>query len=227
MIPLRDYIPTRRFPVVTALLLAANVVIFLFELFLDALGALEGFIYTFGVVPYRVTHQFNAMVAFSFVSSMFLHGGFIHIAGNMLYLWIFGNNVEDVMGRLRFLIFYLLTGVLAMLAQVFASANSRLPGIGASGAIAGVLGAYLVFYPHARVATLIPLGFFIRVAELPALIVLGFWFLLQLLNGVLSFGMSETGGVAWFAHIGGFVAGLILARLFAPRGPRARISYYR
>ena len=227
MIPLRDYVPTRRFPVVTALLLAANIIVFLFELFLDALGALDIFIYTFGVVPYRVTHQFNAMVAFSFVSSMFLHGGFIHIASNMLYLWIFGNNVEDVMGRLRFLIFYLLTGVLAMLAQVFASANSRIPGIGASGAIAGVLAAYLVFYPHARVATLIPIGFFIRVAELPAFIVLGFWFLLQLLNGVLSFGMSETGGVAWFAHIGGFVAGLILALFFAPRGPRARISYYR
>jgi len=166
-------------------------------------------------VPFEVTHNFGPAVAFSFLTSMFLHGGFMHIFGNMLYLWIFGNNVEDSMGRLRFLVFYLMTGVIAGTAQVLASPDSRTPSIGASGAIAGVLGAYIVLFPNARVQTLIFLGYFARMTQLPALLVLGFWFVLQLFNGLLAFGMTQMGGVAWFAHVGGFVAGLLLVRLFS------------
>jgi len=187
---------------------------FAYEMLAEANGTLERTFYTTGVVPFEVTNNFGPTVALSFLTSMFLHGGFMHIAGNMLYLWIFGNNVEDNMGRLRFLIFYLLTGSVASVAQVLASPDSTLPTIGASGAIAGVLGAYIVLFPNARVQTLIFLGYFVRMAQLPALLVLGFWFVLQLFNGLLAFGMTQMGGVAWFAHVGGFVAGLLLVRLF-------------
>lgn len=225
MIPLRDYIPTRRFPIVTVVFIVVNVAVFLFEVFLNLFGLLDPFIFTFGVVPYRVTHQFDLIAAVSFISSMFLHGGFMHIAGNMLYLWIFGNNVEDAMGPARFLIFYFVCGILASLAQVMASPDAQIPGIGASGAIAGVLGAYLVLYPHARVATLVPLGIFLHVAELPAVIVLGFWFVLQLFNGVLALGFPQAGGVAWFAHLGGFVAGLLLVHPFMVGRRRPQIYH--
>lgn len=215
MLPLRDFIPTRRFPVLTVGIIIVNIIAFAYELLAEASGTLEQTFYTMGVVPFDVTHDFGLAVAFSFVTSMFLHGGFMHIAGNMLYLWIFGNNVEDSMGRGRFLVFYLMTGSIASAAQVLASPNSRLPSIGASGAIAGVLGAYIVLFPRARVQTLVFLGYFARMAQLPALLVLGFWFVLQLLSGLMAFGVAQMGGVAWFAHIGGFVAGLLLVRLFA------------
>ncbi len=214
MLPIRDFIPTRRFPVLTVSIIVVNVIAFGYELLAEAGGTLEQTFYTMGVVPFEVTNNFGPAVALSFLTSMFLHGGFMHIIGNMLYLWIFGNNVEDSMGRGRFLVFYLLAGSLAGAAQVLANPNSLLPSIGASGAIAGVLGAYIVLFPKARVQTLIFLGYFARVAQLPALLVLGFWFVLQLFNGLLAFGMTQTGGVAWFAHVGGFVAGLLLVRLF-------------
>jgi membrane associated rhomboid family serine protease len=187
---------------------------FAYELLAEAGGTLDQTFYTMGVVPFEVTHNFGPAVALSFLTSLFLHGGFMHIAGNMLYLWIFGNNVEDSMGRGRFLVFYLLTGVIASAAQVLASPSSPVPTIGASGAIAGVLGAYIVLFPNARVQTLIFLGYFARMAHLPALLVLGFWFVLQLFNGLMAFGVAQVGGVAWFAHVGGFVAGLLLVRLF-------------
>jgi membrane associated rhomboid family serine protease len=214
MLPIRDFIPTRRFPVLTVSIIVVNVIAFVYELLAEAGGTLEQTFYTMGVVPFDVTHNFGPVVALSFLTSMFLHGGFMHIIGNMLYLWIFGNNVEDSMGRVRFLVFYLMTGVIAGAAQVLASPDSHTPSIGASGAIAGVLGAYIVLFPRARVQTLIFLGYFARVAQLPALLLLGFWFVLQLFNGLMSFGMTQTGGVAWFAHVGGFVAGLLLVRLF-------------
>lgn len=214
MLPLRDFIPTRRFPVLTVGLIVVNIIVFAYELLAEAGGTLEQTFYTMGVVPFNVTHHFSPAVALSFITAMFLHGGFMHIAGNMLYLWIFGNNVEDSMGRLRFLVFYLVSGVIASAAQVFASPNSRLPSIGASGAIAGVLGAYTVLFPHSRIQTLVFMGYFARMVQLPALLVLGFWFVLQLFNGLLAFGVAQLGGVAWFAHIGGFVAGLLLVRLF-------------
>lgn len=217
VLPLRDFMPTRRFSVVTVGIIVVNIIVFAYELLAEAGGTLDQTFYTMGVVPFKVTHTFGLAVAFSFLTSMFLHGGFMHIIGNMLYLWIFGNNVEDSMGRGRFLVFYLMTGIIASAAQVFASPNSRLPSIGASGAIAGVLGAYIVLFPRARIQTLLFLGYFARMANLPALVVLGFWFVLQLFSGLMSFGMTQTGGVAWFAHIGGFVAGLVLVRLFTPR----------
>lgn len=155
---------------------------------------------------------------------MFIHGGFLHIAGNMLYLWIFGNNIEDATGRLRFLIFYLLCGVFAAYAHAYMNRDSVTPMIGASGAISGVLGAYLLLYPRARVVTLVFFGFYIRTVEVPAMAVLGFWFLLQFLNALLSRG--STGGVAWYAHVAGFVAGMLLIGLFkrkaVPFGGRRR-----
>lgn len=214
MLPLRDFIPTRRFPVLTVSIIVVNIIAFGYELLAEAGGTLDQTFYTMGVVPFEVTHNFGPAVALSFLTSLFLHGGFMHIAGNMLYLWIFGNNVEDSMGRGRFLVFYLLTGVIASAAQVLASPSSPVPTIGASGAIAGVLGAYIVLFPNARVQTLIFLGYFARMANLPALLVLGFWFVLQLFNGLMAFGVAQAGGVAWFAHVGGFVAGLLLVRLF-------------
>jgi len=215
VLPLRDFIPTRRFPVLTVGIIIVNIIAFAYELLAEAGGTLDQTFYTMGVVPFEVTNNFGPAVALSFITSMFLHGGFMHIAGNMLYLWIFGNNVEDSMGRGRFLVFYLMTGSVASIAQVLARPDSPLPTIGASGAIAGVLGAYIVLFPNARVQTLIFLGYFARMAQLPALLVLGFWFVLQLFNGLLAFGMMQMGGVAWFAHVGGFVAGLLLVRLFA------------
>jgi len=214
VLPLRDFIPTRRFPALTVGIIVVNIIVFLYELFAEAAGTLEQTFYAMGVVPFEVIHNFGPAVALSFITAMFLHGGPMHIASNMLYLWVFGNNVEDSMGRLRFLIFYLITGIAASLAQVFTSPDSRIPTIGASGAIAGVLGAYLILFPKARVQTLVFLGYFARVAHLPALVVLGFWFVLQLFNGLMALGIAQLGGVAWFAHIGGFVAGLLLVRLF-------------
>ena len=151
-------------------------------------------------------------------TSMFLHGGFMHLAGNMLYLWIFGNNVEDSMGHVRFVIFYLLCGVAAALAQAWPNPDSTIPMIGASGAISGVLGAYLLLFPRARVLVLIPLGAFSRIVYVPAMFVLGFWFVLQLINTALSEG--GQGGVAFGAHIGGFVAGMVLIPLFKHRHVR-------
>jgi membrane associated rhomboid family serine protease len=215
MIPIRDHIPTRQVPVLTILLIATNAAVFLFELLLSPRAQLE-FTYAFGAIPYYITHYWGLPTAVTLVTSMFLHGGWLHILGNMLYLWIFGNNVEDAMGRLGFTVFYFACGLIAGLAQVYADPNSQVPGIGASGAIAGVLGAYLVLYPRARVDTLFIIGFFIQLSSVPAVVVLGFWFVLQLLNGVLSLGMAQAGGVAWFAHVGGFVAGLILVNVFAP-----------
>ena len=215
MMPVRDRIPTYRFPLVTVLLIAANIVVFALQMLVLGTGgenALQQAVYDFGVVPARVAQQPIAPATWlTFITSMFMHGGFMHILGNMLYLWIFGNNIEDVMGKFWFTVFYFVCGFAASAAQVVASWGSSVPGIGASGAIAGVLAAYLLFFPAARVDTLIFLGFFGRIASLPAVLVLGLWFVLQLFNGALSVGSGAAmGGVAYFAHIGGFVAGLLL-----------------
>ncbi len=233
MFPIRDRIPTSRFPLVTVLLLVANIIVFGWQMMVLGTGgenALQQAVFYFGVVPARVAEAPLAPLTWlTFVTSMFMHGGFMHILGNMLYLWIFGNNVEDVMGRFWFTVFYFLAGFAASAAQVIASWGSSVPGIGASGAIAGVLAAYLLFFPAARVDTLIFLGYFGRIASLPAVLVLGLWFVLQLFNGVLSVGAgAATGGVAWFAHIGGFVAGLILCLPWIAKARRAgRRSWYR
>lgn len=220
MIPLRDNIPTRRFPLVTVLLMVSNSLIFLLEAAMGPAAA-EELIYQFGFVPARITSQWtNPAVLLTLITAMYLHGGWAHLISNMLYLWIFGNNVEDTMGRLRFFVFYTLCGVLAAMAQIAVAPNSQMPGVGASGAIAGVLGAYLLLYPHARVRTLVPLPFWFVTVNLPAVIVLGSWFLMQFFNGLASLQVqTQVGGVAWWAHIGGFVAGLALMRPFRQEKP--------
>lgn len=230
MIPIRDINPTQRFAIVTFLLIVVNCAVFLYELTLGPSG--EEFIAAFALVPRQLfslsAGPDDVIPAWAtVVTSMFLHGGILHIGGNMLYLWIFGNNIEDSMGRIRFLLFYVLCGAVAAYAHAAANAASTVPMIGASGAVSGVLGAYLLLYPRARVLTLILFGFYIRTIEVPAMFVLGFWFLLQFLNALLSSGAGQ--GVAWYAHLGGFIAGLFLIGLFkrrsVPFGGRKR-DYY-
>jgi membrane associated rhomboid family serine protease len=223
MIPLRDAIPAQSFPAVTVLLITLNVLAFLYELSLGK--ALDVFIMQYGAVPLRFIlagrmDEVSTVERFlPIFTSMFLHGGWLHLGGNMLYLWIFGDNVEDRLGHLRFLTFYLACGLAAALTQIYINPTSKIPMVGASGAVAGVLGAYLVLFPHARVLALIPIVFFFQIVELPALLFLGFWFLMQFLNGAISITAANyaTGGVAWWAHIGGFASGVALAYLFPKR----------
>jgi membrane associated rhomboid family serine protease len=230
VIPLRDANPTRRPAIVTVAIVIACCVAFAWELGLGAGSgdaALNRLIADWGVVPARLTAawgrgDFLSADSATLVTSQFLHGGWLHLLGNMLYLWIFGNNVEDRLGRLGFLLFYLAGGVLAGLAQVAVDPGSTAPTIGASGAIAATLGAYLVFFPGARVTSLVFLGFFYQLFKIPAAIVLGFWFVLQLVDGFASLGVAQSGGVAFFAHIGGFIAGAFVAWLVsAARGAQS------
>jgi membrane associated rhomboid family serine protease len=227
MFPLKDDLPTRSTPVVMVGLIVANVLVFLYQAFLSSgspseAAAAQEFVREFGLLPCRLTGACPLAgdlpsPVFTIFSSMFLHGGFFHIAGNMLYLWIFGNNVEDALGHLRFLLFYLASGVAAAATQTLVAPDSEVPMIGASGAISGVLGAYLILFPRANVLTLVILGFFWRIVRIPAVIVLGFWMVVQILNGLGS--LDARGGVAWFAHIGGFSAGMILLFIIRPRRP--------
>ena len=229
MIPLRDANPTQRTPYVTTGLIVACFVVFAAELGLLATGgdaSLEAFITRWGVVPADLTAAWRAgnylsMETATLVTSQFLHAGWFHLLGNMLYLWIFGNNVEDRFGRGGFLAFYLLGGVIAGLSQVAIDPTSTVPTIGASGAIAATLGAYFVMFPRARVTSLVFLGFFYQLIDVPAIIVLGFWFVLQLISGITSLGAVESGGVAVFAHIGGFLIGAVIARILLAIWPRA------
>lgn len=212
MIPLKDNIPSRRFPIVNITLIVINFIVFFWELSLG--NNLREFVFwKYGFIPQRLFElsmfPHNILTLFT---SIFLHGGWAHILGNMLYLYIFGDNVEDSMGHFRYLIFYLSAGIFANLVQGIFSFNKLIPTIGASGAIAGVLGAYLVYFPGAKILTFAILGFFIEFVYIPAGFYLLFWFLIQLFSGMFSLALYEfTGGVAWWAHIGGFVFGLILA----------------
>jgi membrane associated rhomboid family serine protease len=224
MIPLRDDNPTTLRPIVAVVLIALCVGAFLWQLTLGERG-FAGAIRALGLVPAHLLGATSPAEAIAGIpagitlfTSMFLHGGWMHLIGNMLYLWIFGNNVEDSMGHGRFLLFYLLCGVAAALAQALPNPDSTIPMVGASGAISGVLGAYLLLFPHARVLVLLPLGFYARLVQLPAMWVLGFWFVLQIINSVMT--AADRGGVAWGAHIGGFVAGALLIPLFKRRGVR-------
>ena len=215
MIPLKDDIPNRTFPFVTLALIGINTAIYLWGLTL-APEALEDFTLSFALVPYEVTHlnpmrmEVMAYNVMTLVTSMFLHGGLFHLMGNMLYLWIFGDNIEDILGHTRFLVFYLVCGLAGAALQIGFEPESRTPMIGASGAIAGVLGAFLVMFPTARVLTLIFLVVFVRIVPIPALIVLGIWILIQLINAA----HLGPAGVAWFAHIGGFLGGVLLIAPF-------------
>ena len=230
MIPIRDTIPAKSTPFGTWILILANVLVFIFEIMLPE-PVLEAFFYYFGIVPARYSHPEWAAWAglplddyWPFLTSMFLHGGWLHIIGNMWTLWIFGDNVEDRMGTARYLTFYFICGVAAALVHYFTNQNSTLPTVGASGAIAGVLGAYFFFYPSARVITLIPLFFLPLLVEIPAVIYLGFWIVSQVVSATLLLGISEdVGGVAFWAHVGGFVAGAILCWLFVQRRHDSRI----
>jgi membrane associated rhomboid family serine protease len=220
MIPLRDIIPSRTTPVVTVSIIALNALAFLYQL---SLGKdVNNFILYYGLIP----------AAFSWVAvltSMFLHGGLLHVGGNMLYLWIFGDNVEDRMGHGRFLVFYLLCGIAAALAQTILNPDSVVPMVGASGAIAGVMGAYFVLYPRSRIVTLVPLFVFFQVMEVPAIFFLGIWFLMQFLSGVGSIATAVSGepagGIAFWAHVAGFLAGVSGVIVFK-RPERQRVEWW-
>ena len=219
MIPLRDVIPSRTKPGITISLIVTNILIFLFQ---STLGdrAREAFIYAFGLVP--------AYFSFATVfTSMFVHGGLAHLVGNMLFLWIFGDNIEDRLGHARFLTFYFLCGFVAALSQLFLNPDSTVPMVGASGAIAGVMGAYLVLYPHSRVLMLFPFPVFLF--ELPAIVFLGMWFFVQFLNGIGQLPVFQqnqiSGGVAFWAHVMGFVSGLILVGIMK-RPERTRVEWW-
>lgn len=228
MIPLRDDIPTRRRAVVTLTLIGVNLAVFVFQLLLPRWGlTVDRWYLVAGARAYELSHHVDLLPLgwipwwMTLFTSLFVHGGWLHLIFNLLYLWIFGNNVEDAMSRSRFVAFYFICGMVATMAQVLVAPDSRVPLIGASGAIAGVLGAYLVLYPRARVLTVIPLVVIFPVIEVPAWILLVIWFVIQGVSGVWSLGSGDA-GVAFFAHVGGFVAGMPLALVFARRRPRRR-----
>ncbi len=223
MIPFKDENPTRTFPFFTIAIIALNTLVFFVEMLHPS--GMKALVYKYGAVPRNLLSFGGAEgvpAILTVFTSMFMHGGLLHIAGNMLYLWIFGNNIEDRLGHFRYLFFYLLSGVVAAYANSLASPASGIPMIGASGAVSGILGAYLLLYPHARVHTLIFIGFFIQIIRVPALIVIGFWGVIQIVNGIVSKGLVSQGGVAWFAHIGGFIFGLLTIRLWVP-GRKRRV----
>ena len=238
MIPIRDDTPRFSTPYVTYFLIALNTVIFLWEwsVGLESQRELNALIFQFGVVPRHVTEALEATANVSLadaflpiLTSMFLHGSWLHIIGNMWVLWIFGDNIEDYLGHFPYLIFYLGCGIAASVAHILLNLNSGVPSVGASGAIAGVMGAYFVLYPRARVLTIVPLIIFFTFWWLPAWIVLGYWFLLQLLSGAAT-SIAVTGqsgpGIAFWAHVGGFVAGILLIKLMPQRPNRTRYGAY-
>ena len=229
MFPIRDSVRSESVPVVTRGLVVVNELVFLMELSFKG-QAREELFYLFGIVPARFTHpDWAASVGFPvgnywpLLTHQFLHGGWLHIISNMWALWIFGDNVEDRMGSVRFLVFYLLCGVIAGLTQMFSSPSSTVPSVGASGAIAGVLGAYLLQFPHARVEVVMPIWFFPFFFELPAVLYLGFWFFTQLFSGTMALARpNQVGGIAFWAHVGGFVSGMLLCGIFVRRRRRPR-----
>jgi len=219
MLPLRDDIPSSKKPVVTYTIVAINVIVFLYEMSLGR--GLQSFVISYGVTP---EHIVSGNSFFTLITSMFIHGDFWHILGNMLFLWIFGDNVEDALGKFWFIVMYFLAGIGGSVAHILVSQNSAIPTIGASGAISGVLGAYLILYPRARVLAVVPIIFFIRFIMLPAYVFLGIWIFLQLFLGVGS--TAGGAGVAYFAHIGGFVVGLLFGFMFKRKQQRFSYEIY-
>lgn len=222
MIPFKDDNPTRRFPFVTIALIVANVAVFIFEFL--SISDHQSLAYAYGAMPQALL-TFNTLQPVhplvTIFTSMFMHGGLLHLGSNMLYLWIFGNNIEDKLGVVRFIIFYLLCGMVAAYTHAMTNPTSTVPMIGASGAVSGILGAYILLFPHARIHTLVFFIFFVQVVKLPAIIVIGFWIGIQFLNGLAGHGTATSGGVAWFAHIGGFIFGILTIKLFVTnRGRR-------
>jgi len=237
MIPIKDYNPTRNFPLITVVLIALNVLAFIQDrltghyepmLVETARGLTRinhfvgGLSADFSLIPARLLAEPGSTWITVF-TSMFLHGNWLHIGSNMLFLWIFGNNIEDALGKARFLVFYFCCGIAAAAAQIVSAPHSGIPMVGASGAVAGIMGAYLVLYPHARILTLLPIFFFFTFIEVPAYLIIGYWALLQFISANwLNAGGAARGGIAYFAHIGGFLAGLLLIFLFGGRYPRNR-----
>ncbi len=211
MLPIQDEIRAHRFPFVNYSLIVLNIIVFILELM--AGPSLETALYEIALIPANLTAGFDLGDLKAIFTSMFLHAGLSHLLGNMLYLWIFGDNVEDRIGHFWYLVFYLAGGVVAAFAHVALNPNSVIPTVGASGAIAAVLGAYLILFPQVKVLTFVPIGFFLRLTLLPASLLLGFWFVLQLFNGLLTLGLADMGGTAFWAHIGGFVFGVLIGWL--------------
>lgn len=224
MLPFKDDNPTETFPYLTVAFIVLNVAAFVYEVVVGVDYAA----FSYGALPAalmgRPAEPQPVHPAVTVLTSMFLHGGVVHLLGNMLYLWIFGNNIEDRLGPVRFVLFYLLGGLVAVYAHALTSPGSSVPMVGASGAIAAVLGAYLVLYPHAKVHTLVFLGFYVEVVRLPALIVIGFWAIIQFISGLTVATQAAGGGTAWFAHIGGFVFGVAAIRLFVRNTRKYRRS---
>jgi membrane associated rhomboid family serine protease len=215
LFPIRDNIESRSLPIITWIIIALNVIVFLIELSVGS--GIEPFLQHYGLIPSYFFSHLGAGAALHVLSSMFLHAGWGHLIGNMWFLYIFGDNVEDRMGHFRYLAFYLITGLCAALTQTFITPDSQIAMVGASGAISGILGAYMLFYPNARVLTVMPAGSYSRSAEVPAVFFLGLWFVMQLFTGIMPIaaGVSQdAGGVAFWAHIGGFISGALLAKLF-------------
>ncbi|GAN33437.1 MAG: rhomboid family intramembrane serine protease [Candidatus Brocadia sp. AMX2] len=226
MIPIRDRNPSGTFPFITVGIIFINVVVFLIEL--SAGPSLDSLLFQFGIVPIKVSYSAEipdstfVNTYFPFLSYMFFHGGFVHLIGNMWYLWIFGDNIEDTLGHFKFALFYLICGIGSAMVHVYFNSQSGIPCVGASGAIAGVLGAYMVTFPRARILVIIPLFIIWQMMELPAIFVLGFWFLIQFFSGAATISSVQGGGVAWWAHIGGFVLGVILIKTF----PKSRYRHF-
>ena len=199
-------------------IIAANILVFLMQI--SSTSGLQGSVFTYGAIPHNMFSLETKQPINPFLtvfSSMFMHGGILHLAFNMLYLWIFGNNIEDKLGHVRFIFFYVFCGVIAAYAYAITEPHSHIPMVGASGAISGILGAYILLFPRATVHTIVILGFFFTIIKIPALIVIGFWAIIQFASGLLSTGVHEKGGIAWFAHIGGFLIGLLTVKLWLPR----------
>jgi rhomboid family protein len=230
MIPLKNLRPRVRFPAITLALIIANFLVFFYQISLPPRG-LESFIFTYSLIPARIQlalagSQFTLAQAFlPFLTSMFLHAGWLHIIGNMWFLWLFGGNVEDRLGHVPYLGFYILCGLGAGVAQTLFSLGSKIPSLGASGAIAGVLGAYIVLFPSSKILTLVTLFFWWFFARLPAVLFIGLWFIVQFLSGVSSLGSAAEGGVAWWAHVGGFLLGMLLVSGMTRRRDREYDSY--
>jgi len=222
MLPIQDEIRAHRFPFVNYSLIALNIIVFILELM--AGPSLETALYEIALIPANVTAGFDLGDMKAIFTSMFLHAGLSHLLGNMLYLWIFGDNVEDRLGHFWYLVFYLAGGIMAAFAHVALNPNSVIPTVGASGAIAAVLGAYLILFPQVKVLTFVPIGFFLRLTLLPASLLLGFWFVLQLFNGLLTLGLADMGGTAFWAHIGGFVFGVLIGWLCNKKSLGRKVS---
>lgn len=223
LFPLYDENPTKSFPWVTFSLIIVNVLVFLYELSLQSAGKLPQFFQTAALIPYEITHVVKLTPGvtnigiLSIFTSMFMHAGWLHIIVNMWYLWVFGNNVEDSLGHIKYLFFYLLCGIGGGIGHIIAQPNSPVPTVGASGAIAGVLAGYLILFPTARIVTILPIFIFIQIVRVPAILLIGIWIMIQIVSGMGSLSSQASGGTAWFAHVGGFVTGIILILLFSKK----------